>query len=155
MLARTTIVAFLFLAPHLPPLLITPTRALQLQPVLLIQPHLFLADSDGKHCVLLTRDQAVFSCPHHGRPGTKFQQKMIILVRIYGRMHRINVTAAAALDSKAGLGIAILPNLLVRTVAIDVGARVRLDPRSCELILCVERCNCWPAARSKSIAPPP
>ena len=77
---------------------------------------------------------------------------MIILVQIYGRMHRINVTAAAALDLTASLGLAILPNLLVRTAAIDVGAGVRLDPRSWELILCVGRCNSWPAAWSKLIS---
>ena len=64
---------------------------------------------------------------------------------------RINVKAVAALDSKAVLGLAILPNLLVRTSAIDVGAGVRLDLRYCELILCVGRCNSWPAAQSKLI----
>ena len=53
------------------------------------------------------------------------------------RLGRINVTAAAALDSKAGSGLAILSNLLVRTAAIDVGAGVRLDLRYYELILCV------------------
>ena len=49
----------------------------------LIQPHLFLADSDGRHC--LSREQAGFSCRHLGRPGAKLEQKLIILGLIYGR----------------------------------------------------------------------
>jgi len=71
------------------------------------------------------------------------------------QLDRIIITAAAALDPKADLGLAILPNPLVVIARIDIGAGVGPSLGRLEWILCVGRGDSRPPARPKLIEPLP
>ena len=68
---------------------------------------------------------------------------------------QINITAAAALDSKADLGLALPPNPLVGITAKGIWAGVRIGLRSFEQVLYVGWGNSQPPAWPKLMVPPP
>ena len=73
----------------------------------------------------------------------------------YCQIGEINATDAAALDSKADLGLSPPPNPLVGIADTGVWAGFRLGVRSLEQILCVRWGDRRPTAWPKSMVPPP
>ena len=71
------------------------------------------------------------------------------------QLDRIIITAVAALDPKADLGLAILPNPLIGIGRIDIGAGVGPGLGRLEWILCIGRGDSRPPARPKLIEPLP